>query len=97
MKTRRSYRPAPPRRSVEAMRIPSLARGLLLAVALVRKQTDTQYRVSMRSKGAVSVRDVAIAHGGGGHINAAACSVAGSRESVTAAIVTAIGNALSMD
>jgi phosphoesterase RecJ-like protein len=63
----------------------------VLAVALVRKQTDTQYRVSMRSKGAVSVRDVAIAHGGGGHVNAAACSIAGTRESVTSGIVTAIG------
>lgn len=69
----------------------------VLAVALVRKQGDTQYRVSMRSKGDVSVRNVAIAHGGGGHINAAACSVAGSRESVTAAIVDAMGAALSMD
>ncbi len=66
----------------------------VLAVALVRKQSDTQYRVSMRSKGAVDVRAVAVAHGGGGHTNAAACSVAGSRESVTSAIVAAIGIAL---
>ena len=66
----------------------------VVAVALIRKQTDTQYRVSMRSKGNVSVRDVAIAHGGGGHVNAAACAVAGSRESVTAAIVSAIAAAL---
>ena len=63
----------------------------VLAVALVRKQTDTQYRVSMRSKGAVDVRGVAVVHGGGGHINAAACSVAGSRRSVTTAIIQAIG------
>jgi len=67
----------------------------VLAVALVRKRTATEYRVSMRSKGDVNVRNVAIAHGGGGHINAAACSVPGSRESVTAAIVQAIGTALS--
>lgn len=66
----------------------------VLAVALVRKQTDTQYRVSMRSKGAVDVRSIAIQHGGGGHLNAAACSVSGTRESVTAAIVDAIGAAL---
>jgi phosphoesterase RecJ-like protein len=62
----------------------------VLAVALVRKQTDTQYRVSMRSKGAVNVRAVAVQHGGGGHVNAAACSVAGSREAVTTAIVAAL-------
>jgi phosphoesterase RecJ-like protein len=66
----------------------------VLAVALIRKQEDTQYRVSMRSKGDVSVRDVAMQHGGGGHLNAAACSVSGTRESVTAAIVSAIGAAL---
>ncbi len=66
----------------------------VLAVALVRKQSDTQYRVSMRSKGSVSVRDVAVQHGGGGHVNAAACSIAGSRTSVTTAIVDAIATAL---
>jgi len=66
----------------------------VLAVALIRKQGDMQFRVSMRSKGEVSVRDVAVAHGGGGHVNAAACSINGSRESVTAAIVAAIGGAL---
>lgn len=62
----------------------------VLAVALVRKQTDTQYRVSLRSKGDVSVRSVAMQHGGGGHVNAAACSLAGSRATVTAAIIDAI-------
>jgi phosphoesterase RecJ-like protein len=67
----------------------------VLAVALVRKQSDSQYRVSMRSKGSVNVRNVAVAHGGGGHVNAAACSVPGSRESVTLQIVAAIGDAIS--
>ncbi len=66
----------------------------VLAVALVRKQAEDRYRVSMRSKGAVSVRDVAVAHGGGGHVNAAACSIAGSRDAVTATVIAAIGVAL---
>lgn len=66
----------------------------VLAVALVRKQTDTQYRVSMRSKGDVSVRSVAVQFGGGGHVNAAACSVPGSRADVTQKIVHAIGTLL---
>jgi bifunctional oligoribonuclease and PAP phosphatase NrnA len=66
----------------------------VLAVALVRKQAENQYRVSMRSKGDVNVRSVAVQHGGGGHVNAAACSVLGSREAVTAAIVDAIGQVL---
>ncbi len=69
----------------------------VLAVALVRKQSDTQYRVSMRSKGSVSVRDVAVAHGGGGHMNAAACKVDGTRTSVTAAVIAAVGAALAAD
>ncbi len=63
----------------------------VLAVALVRRQDENRYRVSMRSKGAVNVREVAMAHGGGGHVNAAACSVPGSREAVTAQIIAAIG------
>ena len=65
----------------------------VVAVALVRKQAEGQYRVSMRSKGTIDVRQVAMAHGGGGHVNAAACSVQGTRESVTRAIVSAIGSA----
>ncbi|MDA1306369.1 MAG: bifunctional oligoribonuclease/PAP phosphatase NrnA [Acidobacteria bacterium] len=63
----------------------------VLAVALVRKQNDTQYRVSMRSKGDVSVRSVAVPFGGGGHVNAAACSIQGTRATVTQAVVDAIG------
>lgn len=63
----------------------------VLAVALVRKQTDTQYRVSMRSKGDVSVRAVAVQFGGGGHVNAAACSIPGSRQTVTADVVARLG------
>jgi len=63
----------------------------VLAVALVRKQNDTQYRVSMRSKGDVSVRSVAVPFGGGGHVNAAACSIPGSRATVTQAVIDAIG------
>jgi phosphoesterase RecJ-like protein len=66
----------------------------VVAVALVRKQTDTQFRVSMRSKGDVSVRAVAVQFGGGGHVNAAACSIAGSRASVTAAVIERIAAVL---
>jgi len=66
----------------------------VMAVALVRKQTDTQYRVSMRSKGDVSVRSVAVQFGGGGHVNAAACSIPGSRASVTADVISRLGAVL---
>jgi len=38
---------------------------------------DHQYKISLRSKGAANVEQVARALGGGGHVNAAACRVAG--------------------
>ncbi len=66
----------------------------VVAVALVRKQDDTEYRVSMRSKGDVSVRAVALQFNGGGHVNAAACTIAGTRDSVTAAVVEALHEVL---
>jgi len=66
----------------------------IVAVALVRKQGEGLYRISMRSKGAVSVRDVAMRHGGGGHVNAAACSIAGTREQVTQTIVDDVASVL---
>jgi phosphoesterase RecJ-like protein len=47
------------------------------AVAFFREVTSESYRISMRSKGSVDVNRVAKAFGGGGHKNAAGCSMAG--------------------
>jgi phosphoesterase RecJ-like protein len=48
------------------------------AVVFFKKIEGDQYRVSMRSKGSVDVGSVAKAFGGGGHKNAAGCTVTGS-------------------
>ena len=47
------------------------------AVAFFKEMTDGSWRVSMRSKGNVDVRAIASQFGGGGHVNAAGCSVRG--------------------
>ena len=47
------------------------------AVAFFKEVGPDDWRVSMRSKGAVDVGAIARAHGGGGHTNAAGCSARG--------------------
>lgn len=47
------------------------------AVAFIKQVSDGDWRVSMRSKGAVDVGAIARAQGGGGHKNAAGCSARG--------------------
>jgi phosphoesterase RecJ-like protein len=64
------------------------------AVALVRKQDDANCRLSLRSKGSVDIRSVAVLQGGGGHTNAAACRMAGTRETVVPWVVSAVGERL---
>jgi len=50
--------------------------GVEVAVAF-REEGDGEYRVSFRSKGKVDVSAVATSFGGGGHRNAAGCTVRG--------------------
>jgi phosphoesterase RecJ-like protein len=44
---------------------------------LYSEMPDGRFKLSMRSKGKVNVERVARTFGGGGHLNAAACMVAG--------------------
>jgi len=67
------------------------------AVALFKGQSDGSYRVSLRSKGRVDVRSVAVRWGGGGHINAAACSMPGDYDAAKRAMVEAISQAIDAD
>jgi len=46
-----------------------------------------QVRISLRSKGALNVAELAALHGGGGHRNAAGCTVAGKLSSVVRKVV----------
>jgi phosphoesterase RecJ-like protein len=72
------------------------ARGIegVRAAALLRESENGEIRCSLRSKGTVDVRRVAARHGGGGHRNAAGCRVAGTLESVKAALVVEIAAAV---
>ena len=71
-----------------------LAAREVVAVAMLKRQADNMFRVSLRSKGAVDVRSVAGRWGGGGHHNAAGCTISGSESDVKAAVVDELGKAL---
>lgn len=65
------------------------------AVAFFKQGTSPdQWRVSLRSKGAVDIGAIATAHGGGGHRNAAACSMAGPLSVLQAATMEALVKAV---
>jgi phosphoesterase RecJ-like protein len=66
----------------------------VLAVALFKPQAPNQFRVSLRSKGSVDVRQVATAWNGGGHRNAAGCTVPGDLTDAKAQIVAAVTRAI---
>jgi phosphoesterase RecJ-like protein len=53
-----------------------------------------EYRVSLRSKGAIDVAAVARQFGGGGHKNAAGCAVAGTFGEARQTIISAMGPAI---
>lgn len=57
------------------------------AVAFFKEITPAYYRISMRSKGDVDVNRVANTFGGGGHKNAAGCSISGSYAEVRRALL----------
>jgi phosphoesterase RecJ-like protein len=63
----------------------------IVVVALLKQQGPDRYRVSLRSKGAVDVREVAARWNGGGHRNAAGCSIPGSAAEVRQALVEVLG------
>lgn len=57
---------------------------------LVRETKEGLWKVSLRSKGDVSVSGVAAKFGGGGHKNAAGCTLLGTREEVRKKVFDAI-------
>jgi phosphoesterase RecJ-like protein len=71
-----------------------LAANEVVAVAMLKRQADRVFRVSLRSKGAADVRAVASLWGGGGHHNAAGCTITGTEAEVRESIVTALGRTL---
>lgn len=73
--------------------IPLSAREVV-AVVMMKRQPDGTFRISLRSKGDVDVQSVAAQWQGGGHRNAAGCTIVGEPASVRAALVDAVGRAI---
>jgi phosphoesterase RecJ-like protein len=57
---------------------------------LFREVNATQYKVSLRSQGRVNVANVAETFGGGGHRNAAGCTVQGDLADVKGRVLNAV-------
>lgn len=61
---------------------------------LLRETQDGRVKVSLRGKGEVAVNAIAARFGGGGHPNAAGCTVEGSLEETTAKVLSVVSEAL---
>jgi phosphoesterase RecJ-like protein len=66
------------------------------AVIFFKEVAPDDYRVSMRSKGAIDIAAVAREYGGGGHKNAAGCSAAGPLEQLKHALVQKVRRAVEL-
>ena len=64
------------------------------AVVFFKQVEPDVYRVSLRSKGEIDIGAVAKAFGGGGHKNAAGCTVTGAFEALQADLVRRIASAI---
>jgi phosphoesterase RecJ-like protein len=64
------------------------------AVLFFKQDEGEQYRVSMRSKGAIDIGAVAKEFGGGGHKNAAGCTVTGAVDALQKLFVEKIEQAV---
>src|SRR5919106_2918456 len=71
-----------------------LSIGDIQAVALFKECSPGVYRTSLRSKGEVNVAKVAEHFGGGGHRNAAGCTLKGSWEEAETTIVALLQDAV---
>jgi phosphoesterase RecJ-like protein len=68
--------------------------GTIVASVFLKHVAGDEYRVSLRSKGRVDVAAIARAHGGGGHTNAAGCTIHGAEGDVTADLVARVEDAI---
>ena len=64
------------------------------AVVFFKQEKGDEYRVSLRSKGEVDIGMIAKAYGGGGHKNAAGCTINGPIEELQKALVGKIEGAI---
>jgi phosphoesterase RecJ-like protein len=66
----------------------------IVAVAFFKETGPGEWRVSLRSKGAIDVNAVAKQYGGGGHKNASGCSAHGALEDVRATFTRHLADAV---
>jgi len=71
--------------------------GVEVAASFREPQNGGPWRVSFRSRGRVNVAAIAQKFGGGGHHNAAGCSIAGAEEAVREQIAKEVEEALKHD
>jgi len=71
-----------------------LAVGEVEAAALFKETSTGVYRTSLRSKGDVNVARIAEQFGGGGHRNAAGCTLKGSSEEIEHQVVPLLQDAV---
>jgi phosphoesterase RecJ-like protein len=84
---------AGPEDTEETVNIPRSISGVQ-AVAYFKQWEPDVVRVSLRSRGSVDVRAVAASFGGGGHPNAAGCSITGALADVEEKVASAVAEAL---
>jgi phosphoesterase RecJ-like protein len=72
---------------------PRLIRGVEAAV-FFREVNSRQYKISLRSEGKVDVSVLAQQWGGGGHRNAAGCTIAGSGEEIKKRVLSSLQEAV---
>jgi len=68
---------------------PRSIRGVKVGI-LLKEMGDGRVKVSLRGKGEVAVNALAARFGGGGHANAAGCTVEGSLDEATAKVLSAV-------
>jgi len=66
----------------------------IVAVAFFKRQSGDVFRVSLRSKGSVNVREVAERWQGGGHTNAAGCTMTGDLATLKRTVAVALAAAV---
>jgi phosphoesterase RecJ-like protein len=81
-----------PERFIEAEELVNYPRSIasVKVGCLLRELGDGRVKVSLRAKGEVDVNRVAANFGGGGHANAAGCTVAGTLDGVTEQMLEAV-------
>jgi bifunctional oligoribonuclease and PAP phosphatase NrnA len=86
---------AVPERVVESEELVNYPRSVSsVRVACLLRERGDQVKVSLRGKGDVDVQRIASQFGGGGHVNAAGCTLAGPLPDATRAVLAAVRRAV---